>query len=328
MAAVIEIGSTYNRKVGDNIEAVTIDRPCDFGGWYGTNSNGNSVRVTEKSLILSDNNKEDNHMASNARVTAADRRARRGVAASGDNKLVIEISDSGAAAIEEATGGGVKAADLKAAVAKQPAAKKTAAKPAAKKTTAQPAAKKAVKKATPAKPKEAPAKKAAAAKRPAVKPITTTTKEATVPTATPAKKTTARRSVRLSNQKAAKSAPEAILEIVNVTDNYVRFDGIDDEPLFKAAYITVAALEKMNKEGEIVATVGPFVPLPKGKQTQPTSAIRYTETVKGRAKPVFNHGTVYLVRAAAAKQGFTEAKGFTVTISAVTENTIKMVFAL
>ena len=92
----IEIGSTYSRKVGDITEPVTINRVCDWGGWYGTTEDGKSVRVTEKSLITSNSTptvQEDTNMASKpaARVTAADRRNRR---AANSTTATVELSTS------------------------------------------------------------------------------------------------------------------------------------------------------------------------------------------------------------------------------------------
>lgn len=93
----VSVGLTYLVKVSDEVVPVTLTRECNFGGWYGKNNvTGHSVRIktaqrlraqckTDGTLIHTDTNQseEDTNMATNRHsVSAADRRARRGISES------------------------------------------------------------------------------------------------------------------------------------------------------------------------------------------------------------------------------------------------------
>jgi hypothetical protein len=125
-AITVKPGATYLVAFGDDMEPVTVTTECPYGGWYGTKSDASRVRFTESRIVH--NVQEDTNMAAkpNAKptVTAADRRARRAKAAA--PQLAIEITDTGAAQIEQATDGKVTATAVKEA-AKPAAAKKSAA---------------------------------------------------------------------------------------------------------------------------------------------------------------------------------------------------------
>jgi cell division septation protein DedD len=117
------IGQTFTVKLSDGDHTVHIDRECEFGGWYGTDQHGKSMRVTAARLGIKDDAKssnrrqsvtvntnsstseEDTVMPSSTRstVSAADRRARRGVANSDNGSATGKTTAKPAAASGKTT---------------------------------------------------------------------------------------------------------------------------------------------------------------------------------------------------------------------------------